>query len=307
MKSNFTAFIVLAALSSLAAAATPNADASVTSAAAQPPTLVEQVEQAIEAVEDAFTPNYRDSSLERDAAAIDFARRHRCYWSGTAPLCLGYCGAGYVEVKRDASGDGMRCWAGTKALCCRALKAPPPGHGHGHGPTRRRNGITFPPVVQHTMLPPPKMPISGQRRRPIIEDAEVLGPDDEAVVEDVLDEDEDERDVPVKRQVVEAANVVLGSDSEEKMNKPEEGLDKDDSEQHDGPLDDEAEVDADPELDADPEHLKDVDIPEGDEPFDPENDFDYDAEYDYPEEDEEMPVEEEKPRRWFTVRSEREL
>ena len=46
-------------------------------------------------------------------------------WYGTAPFCNGKCPAGWVEVSRDKSGDGHRCWTGSKAYCKRCCKKVP--------------------------------------------------------------------------------------------------------------------------------------------------------------------------------------
>lgn len=43
-------------------------------------------------------------------------------WYGTAPFCRGKCPAGWTEVSRDNSGDGHRCWTGSKAYCKRCCK-----------------------------------------------------------------------------------------------------------------------------------------------------------------------------------------
>ena len=43
-------------------------------------------------------------------------------WYGTAPFCNGKCPAGWTEVSRDKSGDGNRCWTGSKAYCKRCCK-----------------------------------------------------------------------------------------------------------------------------------------------------------------------------------------
>jgi hypothetical protein len=38
-------------------------------------------------------------------------------WRGTAPFCKGECKPGETEIRRSKSGDGARCWTGTKVLC----------------------------------------------------------------------------------------------------------------------------------------------------------------------------------------------
>lgn len=51
---------------------------------------------------------------------IVFAFSHTAFadtWRGTAPFCDGECKPGEEEIRRDKSGNGARCWTGTKALC----------------------------------------------------------------------------------------------------------------------------------------------------------------------------------------------
>jgi len=42
-----------------------------------------------------------------------------CYWDGTAPFCQGRCAQGWTEVERNKQGDGVQCWKGSKARCCK--------------------------------------------------------------------------------------------------------------------------------------------------------------------------------------------
>ena len=46
-------------------------------------------------------------------------KEDRCFWSGTAPFCQGYCpSAVYVTKASDKCGDGKCCMTGTKKYCC---------------------------------------------------------------------------------------------------------------------------------------------------------------------------------------------
>nr|CAH0106810.1 unnamed protein product [Daphnia galeata] len=43
----------------------------------------------------------------------------RCFWSGTAPFCQGYCPSKvYVTKASDRCGDGKCCMTGMKKYCC---------------------------------------------------------------------------------------------------------------------------------------------------------------------------------------------
>jgi hypothetical protein len=41
-----------------------------------------------------------------------------CKWFGTAPACSGQCPNGWTEKRRSKTGDGQRCFTGSKAYCC---------------------------------------------------------------------------------------------------------------------------------------------------------------------------------------------
>lgn len=52
-----------------------------------------------------------DAEARREVSAV-------CKWFGTAPACSGSCPKGWTQTKVSKTGDGEKCFSGSKVHCC---------------------------------------------------------------------------------------------------------------------------------------------------------------------------------------------
>lgn len=64
-----------------------------------------------------FIMNYAKAAIAAVAFVCAMPSAYADTWRGTAPFCDGQCRAGETEVRRSKTGNGARCWTGTKVLC----------------------------------------------------------------------------------------------------------------------------------------------------------------------------------------------
>ncbi|KAF8183133.1 hypothetical protein BJ912DRAFT_976732 [Pholiota molesta] len=137
MKNNLAAFILLTTASAFAAGIPTD-----------PTTVFDLAAETAELAAPAAGSSDSDASLSPE---FQFGRHHRCYWSGTGPFCIGHCGHGYTETRRNQCGNGLCCWIGSKALCCR----------------RGRRSQIYPPIPHHQgSNSPPRQHLHGMPQVP---------------------------------------------------------------------------------------------------------------------------------------------
>jgi hypothetical protein len=62
----------------------------------------------------------------------------QCQWFGEAPACDGECPAGWTEKRRSKTGDGHKCFTGSKVYCCNFQETCVPEKAAGWDPSAKR-------------------------------------------------------------------------------------------------------------------------------------------------------------------------